>query len=137
MENQLSEESATELIERFVKFYRIYPEDLPKNISAGIKACLSAMRRALMEGRLEIDIEGKNITVTQHIDDIKPGVPEKIIYGKLKGRAKIGMDDDDPGYQRIYALLGALSGDGLEVIQKLEGIDMSLAESLGTVFLQV
>lgn len=132
-----SKEVADEQIDALVKFYRIFPDDMPGSVGKGVKASLAGLRRAVMDARLEIVVDGKNIKITQHVDDPQKGVPEKIIYGKIKGVHKIGMKEDDTLYEKIYIFLGALSGEGIPVIQDLEGIDLSLAESLGTVFLQV
>ena len=136
MENAFSEEVAAEHVDRLVKFYRIYTEDLPKDLGKALKACLNALKRGVMDGRLSIEVEAKNITITQVLDDPQPGVPEQLVYGKIKARHKIGMKDDDTQYEKMYHLLGTMSGQGLEVVQKLEGIDVSLAESLALVFLQ-
>lgn len=137
MEDKISREVAQEQIDALVEFYGIYPEDMPEEAESLVKASLKAVHRAIQGCRLEIKITGKEISIEQHLDDPPKGLQNPLLYGKVDGNCKIGMKDKMSTYEKVYALLGALSGEGVGGIQKLSGKDLSLAESLGYIFLQI
>lgn len=137
MGEKLSRDVAQEQIDALSEFYGIFPEDMPDEAQSLVEASLKSVRRAVMDCRLEIKINGKEISIEQHLDDPPKGLPNPLLYGKVDGHCKIGMKDKMSTYEKVYALLGALSGEGVAGIQKLTGKDLSLAESLGYIFLQI
>lgn len=137
VENILSEESAQELLDQFTAYYEIDTENLPDALKSAMTYCLSHMKRAIRTGRLEIEVGDETIVIKQNLRKELPGVGKTLTYKEVSGAAKIPMKEDSGNYGKVYTFLGALSGEGVGAIAKLKGADMSLAESLGTVFLQI
>ena len=135
--NVISEETAQETLDQFTAYYDMDIEGLPDALNTAMVFCLNQIKRAVEKGKLEIEITDDTIVVKQHLKKEIPRAPNPLVYKEVNASAKLAMKDDGTQYGRIYALLGALSGEGSAVILKLKGADMSLAESLGTVFLQV
>jgi hypothetical protein len=136
MDYKLSEQSAEDQLNLFLEYYELMEEDIPETQkSAFISACKRIIK-AIRLGRLEItNVDG--IKIVQTLKN-PIGESQTIEYGRIVGKAKIAMKgkvDDD--YGKMYALLGSLSGLGEVAIQKLEGPDLSIAECLGLLFLQV
>ena len=73
--------------------------------------------------------ENNELIVTQTLKN-PPGEVTEIVYGEIKGRHKVAMDGkgDDTNYSKIYALLGAISGQGPKAYTSLKGVDVSISE---------
>ena len=136
-ETKLSEETAQDILEQFIDYYEIDPADMSDDVGEAITTSLVKIRKAIQKGRIEINIDSETITIKQHLKKPHPGIENPLIYKEIVGTAKTPIKPDVSHYIKIYTFLGALSGEGLSNIQKLRGADLSLAESLGTVFLQV
>jgi hypothetical protein len=108
----------------------IEDKDLQKAIKQGYERLIKAVRLE----RLEIKIED-GIKVIQKL---KSG-SEIITYREIDGVAKSEMAGKLPDdlYGRAYALMGSLSGLGESAIKRLKGVDLSLTEVLGLIFLSV
>ena len=133
----VSEEVAREHLQSFLDFYELEAELITDSMKEGYDNALDRIIVAIKKGRLEIK-EEDGLTLIQHLKKA-PGEVKTITYGVLKGHAKVAMkgrsEKDFSG--RMYALLGSLSGLGELAIMALEGPDLSLAECIGLVFLQV
>jgi hypothetical protein len=138
-EKVISEETAQGQIDKFLDCYDIDPDDMPDNLKAAVISSLKKIKKAIRKGRLEIEITDETVIISQYIDSKKApkGAPNPIVYKEVTGAAKIGIKDDSTDYGKMYSFLGALSGEGIRLFQNLSGKDLSLAESLGVVFLQV
>lgn len=134
---RISAQTAQENIDRFLKYYDIDLGDMPENVRRAVEASLAKIRRAIMNGQVEISFENDTITVKQHLAKPLEGFPGPVVYREVTGRAKIGIKDDSGDYGKMYNFLGALSAESPNVIMSLKGKDISLAEALGAVFLQV
>ena len=131
MKYVLSEESAAEQIDLFMEYYEVDLEDIPEALADGVAAAKAKVEKAIRKGRVEIR-DGEGLEIMQKIN----GGKSEVVYGELTGKAKIAMGDKTD-YGKIYALLGALAGIGETAIQKLRGADLSTAECIGMLFLQV
>lgn len=134
-ENILSEQVASDQIDKFLKYYDLSIRDLKgKQEKELFETCKEKCIRALMDGRLTIKDESGFPKITQKL---KSG--SLLEYNELAGKHKTAMKDCDDGdmYGRIYALVGAITGVGGEFIEETKGSDMSLIESLGFLFLKV
>jgi hypothetical protein len=89
--------------------------------------------KSIMKGRLEIK-EDEGLKVKQ---SLRSG--ETLEYSELCGKHKLAMKGKKDGdhFGRIYAILGSVTKAGEAAISKLTGVDMSVAECLGFLFLQV
>jgi hypothetical protein len=137
-EQRLSEETAQEHLDLFIDYYEIDIEDLPKELKQAMTYCFNHMKRAIRKGRLEIEVTDGIINIRQNLK--KPIAGKKIpqlVYKEINIEVKRAMRDEDNREARTAQLLGALTGEGETLISKLSGPDMSLAESLATVFLQI
>ena len=100
-----------------------------------MKAAHARLLKAVRKGRLEIKEGGQVVQTLAN----PPGDMATITYGELTGKAKLEIDKKGAAehHGRMYALLGALSGLGDRAISSLRGIDLSVAECLGLVFMLV
>lgn len=133
----LSEENAEEQFNLLLEYYDIdEPEDddLKKAFGMAKRKLIKAIRK----GRLEIK-EENGLKVYQNLSQKYTQMESPIVYGEVCGKAKIAMREasDNDNYGKIYALLGGLTGNGSGQIKVLKGIDLAIAENLGSVFLMV
>jgi hypothetical protein len=136
MENKLklSEKSAKENLQKMLDYYEIDIDDIEeKEVRRAVKSGLKRLIKSMMKGRLEIKIEEE----FQVIQTTKNG--EKIIYREIDGKAKTSManKEEKDYYGKSYALMGSLSNLGESAITSMKGVDLSLVEVLGMIFLQV
>lgn len=137
MENKLklSEKSAKENLQEMLDYYEIDLDDIEdKVVKSAVKSGLKRLIKAIRLGRLEIKIEDefKIIQITR-------SGKETITYREIDGDSKSAMStkDEKDWYGKSYALMGSLSGLGESAIRKMKGVDISLVEVLGMIFLQV
>lgn len=132
----ISKEVATDHVNAFLNYYDLSENDLKnKDQKDMFNVCIDKIVKAITEGRL---------TISEHKDGY-PELTQKLrsgellVYGILKGKSKVAMKDceDSDMYGRIYALVGALTGVGGSAIEEIKGKDLSLAESIGFLFLKV
>lgn len=135
----ISEDSARAQLDLFLDFYEISLEDI-KNTEAkmGMENTIEKIAKTIRKGRLEITEEGDNLKVVQTLKR-PPGETKTIEYSIVAGRHKITMKDKgkDDHYGRLYAMMGGISGLGEKAIVSLDGVDMSLVECLGALYLNV
>ena len=108
----------------------IEDKELKKSIKAGYRRLIKAIRL----GRLEFNYDdGIKVIQTTRANN------QKIEYREIDGEAKTAMasKDEKDFYGKSYALMGALSEWGESAIKSLKGVDLSLAEVLGMIFLSV
>lgn len=139
MENEelfvISKETAEKELSKLMDYYEISldtieDEEVKRMIQAGYDRLVKAVRL----GRLQIKIEN-GLQVIQKLRS----TGTEIVYREIDGEAKAAMDGHDPkAYnKRAHALMGSLSGLGEAAIKKLKGVDLSLCEVLGLIFLSV
>jgi len=133
MENKISKETAEKQVAALLDYYELEASALNDDLSAALDMSRDKLIRAVMKGRLEI-VEEDGIKITQHT---RSG--ERLEYSELSGRSKIAMGKKSSGdnYGKIYALCGHMTGLGEAGICKLKGLDLSLCEALGSIFLIV
>jgi hypothetical protein len=132
----ISEKNARQQLESMLDYYEIDIDDIEeKEVKRAIKSGYKRIVKAIMRGRLEIKIEDGTIKVIQHTRSGR----ETITYNEIDGKAKTAMaaKDEKDWYGKSYALMGALSELGESAISSMKGVDVSLAEVLGMIFLQV
>lgn len=132
METKVSRESAETQIDLFFEYYDIELSDFPEEQRKALEGARRKIIRAIMHGRLEVSVD-EVIEVTQHL---KSG--DVLKYAELSGKSKAEMGKaGDDNYAKIYGLVGSLTSAGSTGIQALKGKDLGLAESMGTLYLQV
>jgi hypothetical protein len=135
----LSTESALEQVDLLFRVYEIDLDDYDESGQrTAVRAAKNKLIRAVKNGRVSIT-ENETIEVVQKLK-YSYGEKEPITelkYREVDARSKVGARDDDDDRSRLYMFLGNLSGVGLAGILKLRGVDLGVAETLGTVFLQV
>ncbi len=132
---KLSRESAKEILNKMMEYYEIEIDEIEdEKLKAAIQGSYDRAINSIRRGRLQVKIENGEIKVTQTTR--KGGVFE---YREIDGESKTVMDayPGDAIYKRAYALLGSLSGNGETAFKKMKGVDLSLAEVLGLLFLAV
>ena len=129
----LAPDAAEKVVMSIFDYYEIDPSEIEdKEQKKFIAANYDRLIKAARLGRLEVKLE-KGITVIQHLKDVADVVEYKEIDGNAKS-ATAGKDATD-FYGRIYAVMGSLSGLGETGIKKMKGVDLSLCEVLGAIFL--
>lgn len=142
MSYKISEQVAMEQLDGLMDYYDLDLNDIKNSAQRdAVESAYNRLVKAVRKGNLEFSPEAtkdKNIKIVQHLK--KPiGESGTIEYRELDGKAKVAMKDksDTDYYGRIYSLLGSLSGLGETAITGLKGSDLSVAECLGVLFLQV
>jgi len=133
-EYKYDRKTASAEIKKMLDYYEIdideiEDKDLKRLITQGFDRAIKAARL----GRLEIKLEnGIKVIQTTRSGTV-------IEYREIDGVAKTEMAGkaDGDSYGKAYALMGSLSGIGEGAIKQLKGVDLSLAEVLGFIFLSV
>lgn len=128
--NTISAEVAKEQLDSLVEYYDIDIESDDVDQARARQSACDKVIRAIRAGRLEINKETMVVVQTLKNDN-------KLTYRELDGKAKVemGKRSNDDTHGKIYSLLGSLSGVGFNGITALKGKDLTLAESLGILFL--
>jgi hypothetical protein len=124
---------AKEILQEWLDYYDIEFDDIVNEQGKeGAETAVNKLKRAIRNGRLEIEEDPeKGLIVIQHT---KKTV---IKYGEISGKSKMEADKHKGNHSRLYAILGSLSGLGVDAIAKLKGKDLGLAECIAVVFLVV
>jgi len=132
---EISREVAEEQLDEFLGFYEIELDILPGDQKAAVDGSVKKIISAILKGRVEVLSNGEIRQVFKN----PPGDVPELIYRELTGSAKLAMKGKgaEDYHGRIYALLGSLAGVDEAAISKLRGVDLSIAECIGVLFLQV
>jgi hypothetical protein len=146
METKISKENARELLDGFFEYYTdsncddliVENEDELKSIEKTIKT----LTKAIMYGRLEIDIENDGPPiVTLHLRDSKiKGVEnQQLVFGRVMATSRIAMREakDNDAYGKALAFIGSVCGVKGAYLSKIEGRDLGLFEAVMQMFQQV
>jgi hypothetical protein len=131
-EAKISEESAQAQILSLLEFYQIDVETMGPDQKKAVDTSLAKVTAFVRQGMVDIQAP----KVIQHLRT-PPGAVSAIEYGEVTGKNMVAMDgrSTDDIYGRIYALLGSVSGLGEDAFRALKGIDLSVAENLGMLFI--
>jgi hypothetical protein len=130
---KISDKVATEQLIKLLSYYDIDIDNIEdKKLQQLMESVFNKTVQFIRMGKLEIKIEN-GVQIIQNTKN------DKIIYTGIRAENKISMDayEEKETHKRIYAVLGSLSGLGENAILKLEEQDMSCAECVGFIFLQV
>lgn len=139
MENKISKEVAAQQLQELLDYYELdedcFVDEDQSNVY--LRTC-ERLKKAIMRGRLSITNED-GIKIKQILKNSYDGDIKEFDYSELAGKHKLSMGKKKDGdhYGRMYALIGSLTGMGEAAIGKLKGPDLSTAECLGFLFLQV
>lgn len=129
----LNEQAARAEIKKIFDYYEIDVDEIEdKDQKKLIKMNYDRLVKAARLGRLEVKTD-KGFQIVQHLRDR----PEVLTYYEIDGNAKsatAGKDAND-FYGRIYAVQGVVTKEGEGAIKLLKGVDLSLCEVLGAIFL--
>lgn len=143
----ISEDSAREQLGIFFDYYEIDPSNVGggENAQEIFESTVDRIIDAVRKGRVEI-IESENgLVIRQTLKHVRAGAKQgdsaitTIDYKEISGAAKDAMKHkkETDHYGRIHAMLGYLSGIGENSIKSLRGVDMSISECIGVLFLKV
>ncbi len=139
-ENKLSKEDAETQLQILLDYYEIDIEDVKvTDAKNGLEQTIDKTIKHIRRGRLEITM-GDKLSVIQTMQQGKGGeTSEKIPYGILKGESKIAMKDKkgEDFHGRLYVMMASLGNINENDIKKFEGLDLSVVECLGALFLNV
>lgn len=131
---KLSKESAKNELKKMLDYYEIDIDEIEdEQLKNVILQGYDRMIKAVRLGRLQVKLENG----IEIIQTLRNGTVIK--YREIDGEAKAQMAGKKPDdmYGKSYALMGALSEEGESAIKKLKGVDLSLVEVLGMIFLAV
>lgn len=139
-ENKIPKENAEDQVQLFLDYYDIDPEEDAANKAhmESMKASIKKLVKHVARGRLEISQGKDGIEITQFIQFPINDVSElkyKVLTGRNKGQMKNADEADQHG--KIYSLVGSLTNWTGDSIAKLQGVDISVVECLGVLFLVV
>jgi plasmid stabilization system protein ParE len=132
---KLSVETAQNELKKMLDYYEIDIDTIEDGkLKDAIKSGYDRLIKAVRLGRLEIKLE-KGIEVIQTLRSNGT----KISYREIDGVAKAAMDGcpADAFNRKAQILMGSLCGMGEAAIKQLKGVDLSLCEVLGLIFLSV
>ena len=131
---KIGEKAAHEALMSWLNYYDIDVDSIEdKNTKQNTETVFNKIIRFIRSEKIHIKVED-GVVVTQNLQS-----KQTLVYKGVTAENKISMDgyDEKDHYKRMYALLGSLSGVGKSAILDLQGQDMSAAECIGFVFLQV
>lgn len=131
----LTKKNAENELEKMLDYYEIDIDEIEdKELRKAIRQGYDRLIKAVRLGRLEIKLDN-GIEIIQTLRSNN----SKITYKEIDGVAKTQMagKDEKDYYGKSYALMGSLSELGEDVIKKMKGVDISLVEVLGMIFLSV
>jgi hypothetical protein len=131
---KISEETAKEQMQLFYDYYDLDIEEdlLDKDAKIAVRSAEKRVLNAIRSGRLEITKE-KELKIVQ---SIIPG-DLKVEYKELDGQCRVEADKQDGGCSKMLTIAGYLNGLGFEGMKKMKGKNLSTAECLGMLFLQI
>jgi Glu-tRNA(Gln) amidotransferase subunit E-like FAD-binding protein len=131
----LAKELAENELQKMLDYYEIDIDEIEdKELKKAIKAGYDRLIKAVRLERLQVVTED-GIKIIQTLKSNGSTMEYREIDGKSK-MAMAGKDEKDY-YGKSYALMGSLSGYGENVISNMKGVDLSLVETLGMIFLAV
>lgn len=134
MTTVISREVAEEQLDLFLDYYDLEIDDFANEaMKEQFETSCNKLIKAIMKGHLEVK-EDSDLYVTQILRN-----GESMNYAVVSGKHKIAMKGkkDTDGYGKIYTLIGSITSLGETAISKLKGVDLSIAECLGFLYLQV
>lgn len=139
-ETLLSRESAETQFRLILDYYDLDdfendPDDKTRKANVTLK---NKIVKAIQSGYVEIEQKDDTLLVHQTLRKPVSGL-NQITYKEVTGNSKIGMKDrqDSDHFGKLYAFLSGLSGYEQKVFLSMKGKDLSTAEAIGLVFLEV
>ena len=134
----ISEESAKKQLKIFNEYYEFKTSLVPATSREAVDSAIDRILDAIINGRLTIRESSDGVELVQKFK-FPPGEKSEMTYGVLTGKTKVALKTktEQDNFGKMYALVGSLTGIGDDGIQALKGPDLSLAECIGCLFLQV
>jgi len=137
----LDEQPAQDQLDLLLDFYDIEIADFSDfkspdaRVQEAMRSAAKRLLRYIRRGYIEITTEN-GLTITQRLKFPK-GETTELHYQIMTGKAKIQMKraDEDDFYGKIYCLVGSLTNLPEGSISSLIGVDSSVVECLGAIFL--
>lgn len=125
---KLSEDVAIDQFLPFLKFYEIDIDSKDPEVKAATEKVFDQIILYIRSGRLSFQGE----TFTQHLKDSEE--LEKLEYSKIEGKHHYAVESEKHKDQALE-LVGAMTGVGLDAAKKLKAVDLSVALTMGSLFL--
>jgi hypothetical protein len=143
--SKISDEVAQQQLDLLLDFYEIEIGDVEKEaefydeggdeVQKAIKGACDRLKRYIRKGLVEIN-ETDGLTIVQYLrcpDGEFSTVSYRVIDGIAKQEMRWAKENDF--YGKIYYLMGSLSKKSASIIAKFRGVDSSVVECLGAIFL--
>lgn len=131
---KLSEESALNVVLDLCEHFDLdIDATSDKKRRSNLEDLLSALVDFVRRGLVEVN---EDFGFTQHLQNAI-GESKMLEYKTVTGQQKLAMDGfgEDENVAKAYAILGAACGLGDDIIKKLKGIDLKVAEALTAFFI--
>lgn len=129
---KISEDAAVEQVKLIITEFCIDVDSYDdKEEKRTMESALRRVTQHIRAGRIEVT-GGSDFKITQNLAS-----GDTIEYGTFTGKNHAEMDaaDADKNYERMFKLLGSVSGLGSGAIEQLKGPDLKAAETLSVLFL--
>lgn len=134
---KISQETAEEQFQQLVDHYDIVAEDFGERESNG-QIAFNSLKRKIVKGirlgKVQVSYDEENgLTVTQETIN-----GHKFEYKEVGSAVKVNLEKKriKGNHEELYSLLAMLSKSGPKFFEKLRPADLTIAESLGAVFLR-
>ena len=119
-----------------LNYYDIDPDDANESMRDAVKSSVAKIKKCVKRGILEVG-NGKLGPIIIHKLQNSEAENQTVEYGTMTGNNKLEMDKKEikEAYGRNYALMASLAGLAPDAIRKFRGVDLSIVESLGVIFL--
>lgn len=132
---KISIENAEVEVKKILDYYDIEVEEGDTLLARMVQGLV----KAVSKGLVEVAVDGDGIVIQQHL--VRPvGTLKTIKYNEITGackRATGRIKEEGDVYGKIYALLAAMAHESSSVFDRMRAPDISIAEKLGMIFLQV
>jgi hypothetical protein len=102
-----------------------------------VQLAYNSLIKHIRKGRVEISVTEDGLQVQQNL--INPIGKDKeisqITYGEIKVAHRIALDKARGDSEKQYLLLSILSKLGIDTISKIHGADVTISDTLGSLFL--
>lgn len=130
----LSEESAKEQLDLFFEFYDVdfetlYEEDGSNKVKNKIEKKLI---KAIRQGKVEFENTQEEFLVKQNLRN-----GNQFVYHEPTGHMMSQLDKYKSQHDKMYNILAMLSKKPVDKIKSISGPDLSIAEFIGLIFLNL
>jgi hypothetical protein len=139
---QLSRETAEKQLGGYLGYYQLTPDKFQGKMLDGMDTICERLIDNIRRGKLTLNADGTALHTLESSEKDKKGTTIK--YQALKGVAKTqghatpeNISEESAATYRLYAIIASLGNISENDVKNFHSVDMSIAESLGFLFINV